>query len=224
MTFDNMIGPSPYDSDPDDDTSFETLYPIVLIVVNRMYTGTIGPADDDDIKQEVALKILKYRRTNAIDHPWAFIGWVVRNVINDMYRKYKPSLYQEFPRDESGDINESFLNLQDSDLEADPERLVIQKEGYEETSNRVADAITELDKRQQQATICTFKKRLDEWLHMAATLQEREIDTSLEWPDDPKEKQCLQASYSHAKRNIAHFIDEDISQYKRPRRRNSMGI
>ena len=218
MTFYDMIGPSPYDSDPDVDTSFEPMYSVVLSVVHHMYPGTIGPADEDDIANETAFKVWRYWETNPIDHPWAFISLVVRSVKSDMYRKFNPSLYQDFPRDESGNINESLLPSQDASLEADPEWVVLQDENYAELIDRVAGAIKKLEKRQRQAAICTSKKRLDEWSRLAIALEEREIDTTPEWPENPTEKQCLQASFSPAKRKIAQYLGEDLSQYKHSRR------
>lgn len=211
-----MRGPSPFDNDSVANESFEALYTIVVTLVHLIFSDTIGPADKDDVVQETSIKVWVYWKTRPIFNPWAFVRRVVYTVIIDMQRRFKPSLFQEWPQDEFGEINELALLAHDPLQQEDPECVVMQEESYNETLNQLADAIAELHKHQQNAAICTLKARVDEWSRMAAALEARGINADLEWPDNPVEKQRLRASFSPARRNIVRHISEEFSRYKRP--------
>lgn len=216
MPIAGMRGLSPFDNDSAANESFEALHTVVVTLVHLIFSDTIGPADEDDVVQETSIKVWIYWKTRPIFNPRAFIRRVVYTVIIDMQRRFKPSLFQEWPRDESGEINEFALLAHDPLRQENPELIVMQEESYDETLNQVADAIAELHSRQQNAAICTLKARVDEWSRMAAALEARGVSADLEWPDDPAEKKCLQASFSAARRNIVRRINEELSQSKRP--------
>jgi DNA-directed RNA polymerase specialized sigma24 family protein len=198
----------PSDNDSAANESFEALHIIIVKLVHLMFSDTIGPADEDDVAQEVSIKVWGYWRTRSIYHPRAFVGRVVYTVISDMHRHFKPSLFQEWPRDEFGEINEFALPAHHLLQYEDPEWIVTQEESYDAILNRLADAIAALYKHQQNAMICTLKARLDEWSRLAAALEARGISTDLEWPDNTAEKRCLQASFYPARRNITRHIRE----------------
>lgn len=216
MTIDVMHNPSPFDNDPAANESFEAMYSVIIIIVHLVSPSTIGPADQDDVVQETSIKVWSYWKTHPIYNLQAFIRQVVHTVIIDIQRRFKPSMFREFPRDESGKIREDTLQWWEIREETNPEWQVIDDEQYAETIERMADAITKLHPRQRDAAICSYKHRLDEWNRMARALEARGINTDLEWPDELTEKQRLQASFSPARRKIAWLMDEDLSEYKRP--------
>jgi DNA-directed RNA polymerase specialized sigma24 family protein len=207
-----MRSPSPFDNDSDANESFEVLHTVVVTLVHLIFSGPIGPADEDDVVQETSIKVWVYWKTRPIFNPWAFVRRVVYTVIIDMQRRFKPSLFQEWPRDEFGEINELALLAHDPSLQEDPEWIAVQEESYDETLNRMADAIAELHRCQQNAAICTLKARVDEWSRMAAALEARGVSADLEWPDDQVEKKRLQASFSPARRNIVRYLSEGFSR------------
>lgn len=214
MTTSGMRGPSSCDNDSDANESFEALYTVVVTLVHLIFSDTIGPADEDDVVQETSIKVWAYWKTRPIFNPWAFVRRVVYTVIIDMQRRFKPRLFQEWPRDEFGEINELTLFAHDPLQQEDPEWITMQEESYDETLNRVANAIAALHRRQQNAAICTLKARVDEWSRMAAALEARGVRADLEWPDDPAEKKLLYASFSAARRNIVQYINEELSRFE----------
>jgi DNA-directed RNA polymerase specialized sigma24 family protein len=216
MTLADMRGPSSFDNDPVANESFETLHTVIVTLVHLIFSGTIGPVDEDDVAQETSIKVWGYWKARRIYNSRAFVKRVVFSVIIDMQRRFKPSLFQEWPRDDFGEINELALLAHDPLQQEDPEWIVMQEESYDETLNRLADAIAALHKQQQNAAICTLKARVDEWSRMAAALEARGISTELEWPDNAAEKQRLRASFSPARRNIVRYISEEFSRYERP--------
>ncbi len=214
MNFDDMRGPSPFDSDPMANESFEVLHSVIVTLVHLMFSGTIGPVDEDDVIQETSIRVWSYWKTHRIYNSWGFVRRVVYTVKIDMQRRFKSSLFQEWPRDEFGEINELALFEHDLLQQEDPEWLAIQEESYDETINLLADAIAALREHQQIAAICTLKSRVDEWSRMAAALEARGISSELEWPDNPAEKHCLQSSFSPAQRNIVRYLIKEMSCYE----------
>lgn len=216
MTTGSHSGPSPYDCDGRGDAPFAALHSVVVTIVRLEFSGTIGPLDRDDVEQETALRVWNYWLTRPILNPPAFIRRTVKNVVIDLMRKFKPWLYQDVPYDESGEICEDMLLCLGTGEEIDPEWQIIEAEQEAETIGRVVDSIARLHERQRDATVFTLRSRLDEWNHMAVALEARGIHADCEWPDDPIEKQRLQASYSPARHNIARHMSIELSLYKRP--------
>jgi len=209
-------GPSSFDSDAAADESFDALFSVIASVVHcECSTIVIGPVDEDDIVQEVSIKVWRYWLIHPITHPRAFIRLVASRVLIDCRRKLKPRLYQSFPVDESGETCEDTFGWLETLPEDDPEWRALNEEGATETTGRVADAIAALSGCQQDAAVCTLKTRVDEWSQMTMALEARGINADLEWPADPEDKRRLQASFSPARRNIARQMGEDLSLYKR---------
>lgn len=211
MTTIGMKSQSPFDNNSDTNESFEALHTVVVTLVHLIFSDPIGPADKDDVAQETSIKIWLYWKTRSIFNPKAFVRRVIYTVIIDMQRRFKPSLFQEWPRDEFNEMNELALLAHDPLQQEDPEWIVMQEESYDETLNQVADAIAELHRCQQNAAICALKERVDEWSRMAGALEARGLSVDLEWPDDPVEKKRLHASLSPARRNIVRSISKEFS-------------
>lgn len=217
MVTDGIRGPSPFDSDAAADESFDPLFHIIASNVRRTYAGTvIGPADFDDLTQEVSINVWLYSLAHPIAHPGAFVRRTAHNVSVDLQRKFKPSLSQAFPEDGEGETLEDMLLWRETSLENDPEWCALNNEGAAEMTERMADAIAGLSPCQQEATLCTLRPRVDNWQRLVSALEARGINADVEWSDDPEEKRRLQASFSPARRNIAHSMDENLSQYRRP--------
>jgi DNA-directed RNA polymerase specialized sigma24 family protein len=207
MEDNGIFGPSPFDSDADE--SPEMLYAVVMTIVNGEHPDPIGPVGCDDMAHEVFLKVWLYQQTRPIYSLKPFIRRVLSNVRVDMQRKFKPSLYQEFPRDEFGEVREDLLRSLVANGESDLEQIVIDGEQYAARVKQFANAVAELPPRQQTATACTLKNRLDDWQSMTTALEARGVNPDQEWPADLNEKRCLQASFSPAKLRIARSIGED---------------
>lgn len=216
MATDGLRGPSPFDSDAAADESPEMLYSVVVTIVNGEHPDPIGPVGCDDMAHEVFIKVWLYQQTRPIYSLKSFIRRVLSNVRVDMQRKFKPSLYQEFPRDEFGEVREDLLRPLVASEESDLEQIVIDGEQYAAREKQLVNAVAELPPRQQAATVCTLKNRLDDWQRMTFALEALGINADTEWSSDPEDKRRLQASFSPARRNIAHSMDEDLSRYRRP--------
>ena len=131
-----------------------------------------------------------------------------------MVRKFKPHLYQALPVDEDGEIQEDNLVVIPGAELGDPEAILEEKEAVEELMGELVDVVSELRPRQMHSTICTLKDRVDDLLQFVDALQEKGIESELQWPLGTTERQRLQASYSPAKRKVASFIGVDLSLYK----------
>ena len=214
MTTEKFYGPSPFDSDDAADESPEMLYSVVVTIVNSEYSDAIGPVGCDDMAHEVFMKVWTYRQTRPIYSLKSFIRRVLSNVRIDMQRKFKPSLYQDFPRDEFGAIREDLLRPLGTAGESDPALLVLDDEQHAALIGQFVNAVAELSPCQREAAVCTYKPRLEEWNEMVVELEKRGINADLEWPVDLADKRRLQASFSHARRNIAQHMGKDLSVYK----------
>src|SRR5437588_486708 len=80
--------------------------------------------------------------------------------------------------------------------------------------DEMVDVVSELRPRQMHSTICTLKDRVDDLIQLVDALQEKGIESELQWPVIKADRQRLQASYSPAKRKVASFMGVDLSLYK----------
>jgi DNA-directed RNA polymerase specialized sigma24 family protein len=213
MTVSNLPGPSPYDNDSDIDEMLE-YYEYILAVTWRQVPSNIGPIDSEDVAQEAFMKLWIISQKQPIENPKAYIRRIVHTTVVDMVRKFKPHLYQALPVDEDGEIQEGNLVVIPGAELGDPEAILEEKEAVEELMGELVDVVSELRPRQMHSTICTLKDRVDDLLQFVDALQEKGIESELQWPLGTTERQRLQASYSPAKRKVASFIGVDLSLYK----------
>jgi DNA-directed RNA polymerase specialized sigma24 family protein len=213
MTVSNLPGPSPYDNDLGIDEMLE-YYEYILAVTWRQVPSNIGPIDSEDIAQETFMKFWIISQKQHIENPKAYIRRIVHTAVVDMARKFKPHLYQNLPVDEDGEIQEGNLVVIPGAELGDPETILEEKEAVEELMGELVDVVSELRPRQMHSTICALKDRVDDLIQFVDALQEKGIETELQWPLGTTERQRLQASYSPAKRKVASFIGVDLSLYK----------
>ena len=213
MTVSNLLGPSPYDNDSGIDEMLE-YYEYILAVTWRQVPSNIGPIDSEDVAQEAFMKLWIISQKQPIENPKAYIRRIVHTTVVDMVRKFKPHLYQALPVDEDGEIQEGNLVVIPGAELGDPEAILEEKEAVEELMGELVDVVSELRPRQMHSTICTLKDRVDDLLQFVDALQEKGIESELQWPLGTTERQRLQASYSPAKRKVASFIGADLSLYK----------
>ena len=213
MTVSNLPGPSPYDNDSGIDEMLE-YYEYILAVTWRQVPSNIGPIDSEDIAQETFMKLWIISQKQPIENPKAYIRRIVHTAVVDMVRKFKPHLYQALPVDEDGEIQEGNLVVIPGAELADPEAILEEKEAVEELMDELVDVVSELRPRQMHSTICTLKDRVDDLIQFIDALQEKGIESKLQWPLGTTERQRLQASYSPSKRKVASFIGVDLSLYK----------
>ena len=213
MTVSNLPGTSPYDNDSGIDEMLE-YYEYILAVTWRQVPSNIGPIDSEDVAQEAFMKFWIISQKQPIENPKAYIRRIVQTTVVDMVRKFKPHLYQAFPVDEDGEIQEGNLVVIPGAALGDPEAILEEKEAAEELMDELVDVVSELRPRQMHSTICTLKDRVDDLLQFVDALQEKGIESELQWPLGTTERQRLQASYSPAKRKVASYIGVDLSLYK----------
>jgi RNA polymerase sigma factor (sigma-70 family) len=208
----SFLGPSPYDSDPGID-EVEEYYEYILAVTRRQVPSNMGPIDSEDIAQEAFIKLWGVSRKQSIENPKAYIRRIVHTTVVDTLRKCKFQ-YQAFPVDEDGEIQEGNLVVIPSAELRDPEAILEEKETLEELMGELVNVVSELRPRQMHSTICTLKDRVDDLLQFVDALQEKGIESDLQWPLGTTDRQRLQASYSPAKRKVASSIGVDLSLYK----------
>ena len=214
MASSDIRGPSPYDCDLGLNECVEKYFPLILALARKAVPNNIGPVDSDDVAQEAFIKLLLISEKQPIKSHNAYIRRIVHTIVVDSLRKFKPHLYHALPIDEEGEIREGNLIVTQSAELGDPEVIFEQKEAVEELMDELMDVVSELRPRQMHSTICTLKDRVDDLIQFVDALQEKGIDSELQWPLGKTERQRLQASYSPAKRKVAGFLDADLSLYK----------
>jgi DNA-directed RNA polymerase specialized sigma24 family protein len=212
MSTSNLPCPSMYDSNLITDDMLEHFQYIRIVAQSHVLTS-IGPIDSDDIAQEACLKFWLIYQKQTIASPKAYIRRIVLTVIADNVRKYKPHLYQALSIDEHGEILEGYLTNTDETERSNPETILERQQSLDESMDKLMSAVTELAPRQQLSTVTTLLGRVDDLLQFIGALQENNIASELAWPVERKERQCLQASFSHARRNIAHTMDIQLDEY-----------
>jgi RNA polymerase sigma factor (sigma-70 family) len=208
----SFLGPSPYDSDPGID-EVEEYYEYILAVTRRQVPSNIGPIDSEDIAQEAFIKLWGVSCKQSIENPKAYIRRIVHTTVVDTLRKCKLQ-YQAFPVDEDGEIQEGNLVVIPSAELRNPETILEEKETAEERMGGLVSVVSELHPRQRHSAICTLKDRVDDLLQLVDALQEKGIESGMQWPVEATERQRLQASYSPAKRRVASSMGVDLSLYK----------
>jgi hypothetical protein len=66
--------------------------------------------------------------------------------------------------------------------------------------------MADLHLRQRQANVCTLREHVDDLLGFVDALQAKGIESEWQWPEDKVDHLRLQASYAHARRNIASHM------------------
>jgi DNA-directed RNA polymerase specialized sigma24 family protein len=201
----NLPGPSPYDSDSSADDVLE-YFEYIREAAQRLVSGNIGPVDYEDVAQEVSLKLWLISQRQVIGSPKTYAMKVLRTVKVDMLRKYRPNLYQSLPTDEEDEILEGHLMIMADVEQENPEVIVEQEEAFGELMAIVLGVVCELRPRQQQATVCTLKDRIDNLIPLVDALREKNIETDLEWPAEKTDKQRLYASYAPVRRKLAQAM------------------
>ncbi len=212
MSSSDLPDPSPYESDSGTGDMLE-YFQYIHVVAQRYVSFSIGPIDSDDVAQEAWIKFWLIYQKQPIESPKAYIRRIVFTVIADFVRKYKPHLFQALSSDEHGELREGHLiNAEESELR-NPETIVEQQQSLDETMKKLVGAVAELPPRQKQSAVCALKERVDDLLQFVEALQENAIDSELDWPMEKVERQRLQASFSHARRSIAHNMHIDLDEY-----------
>ena len=202
----SFLNPTAGESDIGSNECIEQYFPLVYICARRAFPLNIGPFDSDDLAQEACVKLWLIGRKQVIQSPKTYIRRVVQSVKVDMLRKYKTQTYQALPVDEDGELQEGHLIVTQSPELGDPEIILEQDEGFDELLNELLDAMAALHLRQKQASVCTLRERVDDLLGFVDALQAKGIESEWQWPEDKVDHQRLQASYAHARRNIASHM------------------
>ncbi len=121
-----ISGPSLHDSDEGTEECIEVYYPLILALAKKEVSGNIGPVDYEDVAQEVSIKLWLISQRQVISSPKTYARKVLRTVMVDMLRKYKPHLYQSLPTDEEDEILEGHLMIM-ADVEQDNPEVIVER-------------------------------------------------------------------------------------------------
>src|ERR1700694_3330174 len=119
-------GPSPYDSDSGIDDVLE-YFEYIREAAQRLVSGNIGPVDYEDIAQEVSIKLWLISQRQVIASPKTYARKVLRSVMVDMLKKYKPHLSQPLPTNEDNEISEGQLMIM-ADVEQENPEVIVEQE------------------------------------------------------------------------------------------------
>ena len=210
----DVRGPFEYDDDPDIDEFINKHVFYIQDLARKEFSQNIGPAERDDLVQDSLIKLWLISKRTTLTNPKAYIRRIVHTTVVDTLRKFKPHLYQALPVDDDGEIQEGNMVVIPRAELRDPEAILEEKETLEELMGELVNVVSELHPRQRYSAICTLKDRVDDLLQFVDALQEKGIESDLQWPLETIERQRLQASYSPAKRKVASSIGVDLSLYK----------
>jgi DNA-directed RNA polymerase specialized sigma24 family protein len=216
----DMFCVSAYDSDPCVEELLEYFDPYIVAQVEvRAYRSTniahpeVLDLEIDEIIQKVRIKFWRALLEKNIRSPRAYIRRMVHNEFIDVTRSHEPPL--PLPVGEDGELYLGNVIVLPSEGMSDPACEIEQKEAADARMAEAATIVSRLPPRQQRATICSLKDRVDDLLHFVEALSRHEIDVEVEqWPAEKDDLQRLKASVSPARQKIAQFMDVDLAQYK----------
>ncbi len=188
-----FLNPQSDESDIGSNWCIEQYFPLVYMYARRAFPTNVGPFDSDDLAQETCIKLWLISRKHSIQSPKAYIRWLVQSVKVDMLRKYKIQGYQALPVNEDGELQEGHLLVTQSLELGDPETILEQDESFDELLEVLLEAVADLHPRQQQASVCTLRDRVDDLLGFVDALQAKGIESEVQWPEDKVDHQRLQA-------------------------------
>lgn len=234
---DVVIGPQ--DDDPPDPQQLMEYYSPAVIyekvkrVVCSLRRRTLPIVQDSfdpelvDIAQKVHIHFWqKLEEKQPILNPEAYLTTMIIHQCYDEARKYaREGKLQLFSMMERESVYEAKALIEPGAGMADPALEHGRKYDLASLLHRIAFAISKLPPRQKLAMTCELLEKGDNlaWIIDALTIYG--VNTEVQWPQDKKAKQKLQASLPPARNAIAARLHIDISEYihkKRCKRRSSI--
>ncbi len=208
-----LVGPSAYDSDPNDE--FLAEYDVCIrsaawkVIASGLCSEDVLDLEVDELSQRIRIKLWESRQKRSITNPAAYIKMIAYTTAIDMIRHHRPiiSLFSE----EIGDLTLS-------------DQLVAQNEGLQDPAyeielgeidpgfmKKLVDAILSLPSRQRQAVLYTLKNRQDDILPLIKAFRAQGIDIeALNQPEEERESYLLKASLSIARKKLRWLREEVI--------------
>ena len=156
----------------------------------------------EDIVQEARIKFWRASLRIPVYQRRAYIRKIVKNACIDVYRRSGKHA-DPLPINEEGELLQGDILLTQGEGMHDPAEELEQVEAVQEHAMHIAKDVLTFPKRQQLATICDLKGRVDDLLSLTEAFNRQEVDiTELHWPTDKAELQRLRASLSAARRKL----------------------
>jgi RNA polymerase sigma factor (sigma-70 family) len=190
---------------------------IVALVKQKVYGTKIGdmPLSDldcDDIIQSTRIKLWMMLNQKRITYPNAYIRTIVHTIMIDRQRTRRPLL--PLPVDEEGELYAGTVIATSQERMEDPANELEQEETVAELLESTAAAVSSLPARQRQAMIVSLTERVDDRLQLVEAFKKYQVDVELvDWPENTRERQVLQASLPIARKKVASSLESEQLAY-----------
>ena len=206
---------SAYDSDPCIEEILELCDPYIRRLAFKKVPRNVCRRDildeADELAQKIRIKLWEMLQKQTIANPRAYTGYIAFHQAVNMVRDYDGCLSLQI--NEDGEIAKGCLVGRREEIN-NPEAMLEEQEILDELITAMADTIAEMHLHQQRATICRLKEKMDDFSRLAAALQARNIDSTVEYSKESAARQKLQSSYPPAKRKLATRLGVDLARYK----------
>ncbi len=178
---------------------------IRFLVIKRfphhLFHAEVLDMEIDELVQKVRIKLWRVLKRQPITNPNALIMRIVRSVIVDMVRRYKPvhSLYM----DGDGESDQGHLLMTSDEGLHDPAYEFEQKEIDIELAALIIQAIQRLPSHQRYSVTCALNDHLDSIRPFVTIFKAYGIDIeATHWPDSRAEMQSLKTSLSVSRKKL----------------------
>ena len=167
----------------------------------------------EDIAQEVSFHFwLRVQKGERIYHLDAFVARMIQNQYLDEIRSRKrthnPQLLSMLA---DGSIQDDKALITAGSGMTDPALEYERKQSLAHFLHQIAYAVSKLPARQKLAMTCELLEKVDNLAWMTDALMIYGVDTQVQWPEDKKAKQRLQANLSAARLAIARCLHIDVA-------------
>ncbi len=208
---DRMTFSSTYPSSHDVESTLVAYDPYVVSLMRNSSFTHLSFMDRDDLTQLVRIKMMQALQKRSIRNLSKYLKSIAHNEYVSFIRRQKPtvSLFasdEEEREDEPVSTKEGFR---------DPQVEYAATTSYNERLETIVRTIMALPKVQMRVAVCFIRDRMDDPLSLIDAFRQHNLDISmLQWPTDPKEKQCLQASYTPVRKKLAQALGIDLALFK----------
>ncbi len=168
--------------------------------------------DVDELVQVTLIKLWQILLKQTVTYPTAYARRIIFHEVVNMVRRHNYCL--PLQTSEDGEIVEGRTSRIEREEQQNPAEIFDVEVREQDTLAQVVDIIANMSLRQQQASICRLKERVDNLTQLVDALNSRNIESEVEYPENSYERQKLQSSYSPAKRKLAEKLGVDLALYK----------
>ena len=217
MDTDHVPRLSAYDSDPCIEEILELCEPYIRSLAlkkvprNVCHRDTVD-LDVDELVQITRIKLWQILLKQEVAYPVGYARRIIFSEVVNMVRRHDYC----FPlqASEDGEIVEGRTSRGEREEQQNPAEIFDVEERQKDMLAEVVGVIANMSLRQQQASVCRLKEKVDNLTQLVDALRSRNIDSEVEYPEDSYERQKLQSSYTPAKRKLAQRLGVDLALYK----------